>query len=218
MKALRSIIIIAVIQVSLSSCENGLLSTESIEEEAISISLSGESLEKAIYISLSGESSVESYPLGSACLQEPNVVSTNYWLSIFKDTYTSYPDNIETVPMVVISGSTHTRYMYLPHDAFGVDWTPYFSELNDPENIKQIRINNLDESLGLGNYLEITMKDGKYDGGNEKIKDVRLNSYTIWANLDSTICDIDVDIFLADSGFVAIRCTNEPILLRTGYY
>lgn len=221
MKALRSIIIIAVIQVSLSSCENGFLSIESKDENAISISLSGESPENAISISLSGKSSEQSYPLGSACLNIPIVVSTSYEFSFFKDTYTSYPSNIETVAMVVISGSTRTRFFDMPRDVSGrIEMTQFFSELNDSENINQIWINNLDESLGLGSYLEITMKDGKYDGGNEKIKDVRLNSYTIVANQHSEtwLADIDINIFMADSGFIAIRFTNEPILLDPGYY
>lgn len=45
--------------------------------------------------------------------------------------------------------------------------------------IDMIHIIGLDESLGLGTVLSIPMNQGKYEGGNELIKSVSINSYRL---------------------------------------
>ena len=86
-------------------------------------------------------------------------------------------------------------------------------DYNEPgQVVDQIRINGLDESLGLGTSLIIPMQQGKYKGGNELIKDVRIKSYTfssysgVHLNKDA---DINVVITSTTGYVITIRFANE---------
>ena len=86
-------------------------------------------------------------------------------------------------------------------------------DYNEPgQVVDQIRINGLDESLGLGTSLIIPMQQGKYKGGNELIKDVRIKSYTfssysgVHLNKDA---DINVVITSTTGYIITIRFANE---------
>ena len=51
-------------------------------------------------------------------------------------------------------------------------------EYQSPDQyVEQIIINGLDESLGLGTTIDIPMKQGKYQGGNDLIESVRIQAY-----------------------------------------
>lgn len=81
----------------------------------------------------------------------------------YKDKYTTGPKLNEVEALVEISGFHH----------IGVEYT------KPGQIIDMILINGLDETLGLGTNLIIPMHQGKYEGGNELIQDVLIQSYKL---------------------------------------
>ena len=93
-------------------------------------------------------------------------------------------------------------------------------DYNEPgQVIDQIRINGLDESLGLGSSLIIPMEQGKYKGGNELIKDVRIKSYTFSSYSEghqNKDADINIVITSTTGDIITIRFADD-ITPEDGY-
>ena len=78
--------------------------------------------------------------------------------------------------------------------------------------VDQIKINGLDESLGLGTSLNIPMEQGKYKGGNELIKDVRIKSYTFSSYSEghqNKDADINIVVTSKTGDIITIRFAND---------
>ena len=81
--------------------------------------------------------------------------------------------------------------------------------------IENIVINGLDEALGLGNNLSIKMNQGKYEGDNNLIKDVQINSYKLHPvddELRKNDSDINIIITAISGVIITIRYSNAPVL------
>ena len=79
----------------------------------------------------------------------------------------------------------------------------------------------LDSSLGYGECLRIPMNQGKYEGGNELVKDVKINSYKFssYQSDHYTLNDdarIDIRILLKDGNTIAILFAGKTPY--DGYY
>ena len=94
-------------------------------------------------------------------------------------------------------------------------------DYNEPgQVVDQIRINGLDESLGLGTSLIITMQQGKYQGGNELIKDVQIKSYTFSSYSEGhQNKDADINIVITSTtGDIITISFADDITPYDGYY
>ena len=101
--------------------------------------------------------------------------------SFFQEKLTLESDWNDVKLVASINGFWHT----------GVDYT------NPGRCIDEINLHNLDESLGLGSSIKIPMNQGKYEGGNEKIKSVVILSYKFSSYTgDTPNKDADIRIFI----------------------
>ena len=104
------------------------------------------------------------YTLGSVFVGggiDPEEGLSSYDCELFHGKYSQWPHWYEDTPLVAIGA---TRY-------YNVEYT------KPGQEIDLICIKGLDESLGLGTVISITMNQGKYEGGNELIKSVSIYSY-----------------------------------------
>lgn len=116
----------------------------------------------------------------------------------YHEKFADNPNRTGVEALVTIRGFRHN----------GVDYTL------PGQFIDQILINGLDESLGLGSPLYIPMNQGKYEGGNEQIKDVQIKSYSFASyneqeghqNRDA---DINIVITSTAGDFITIRYAND---------
>lgn len=122
-------------------------------------------------------------------------------------------------------GSSHRSHFYREKFEKGPRWDEVEAlveiygfhhngiDYNEPGQIvDQIRINGLDESLGLGTSLKIPMQQGKYKGGNELIKDVRIKSYTFSSYSEGHLnkdADINIVITSTKGDVITIRFAND---------
>lgn len=124
-------------------------------------------------------------------------------------------------------GSSHRCHFYQEKFAEGPRWNEVQAlvEINgfhyngvdyhEPgQYIDQIIINGLDESLGFGAYLNIPMNQGKYEGGNELIKDVQIKSYKFASYIDyeghqNKDADINIIITSTAGDIITIRFAND---------
>ena len=130
-------------------------------------------------------------------------------------------------------GSSHRSHFYREKFAKGPRWDEVEAlveiygyhhngiDYNEPgQVIDQIRINGLDESLGLGTRLIIPMQQGKYKGGNELIKDVRIKSYTFSSYSEGhQNKDADINIVITSTtGDIITISFADDITPYDGYY
>lgn len=105
------------------------------------------------------------YPIGSAFQGGSDIspsISGNR-IHFYQEKFTTCPKWNEVEAIVEISGFEYVDVHY--------------SELS--QTINRIYINGLDEMLGLGTNLVIPMNQGKYEGGNDLIQDVQIQSYKL---------------------------------------
>lgn len=121
-------------------------------------------------------------------------------ISFYNGKYSQESEEIMTrsiEPLVEIKG-----FVY-----YGVDYT------KPGQSIDQIKINGIDESLGLGSRLDIKMNQGCYEGDNELIKDVVIHSFKFASFYDSyhmnKDCDIDIVITTTADVLISIHFVNE---------
>ena len=84
-----------------------------------------------------------------------------------------------------------------------------------------IYINGLDEMLGLGTNLVIPMNQGKYEGGNDLIQDVQIQSYKFATYINKNgdqNRDADIRILITSKAGdeLLIRFMND-VTPRDGY-
>lgn len=110
------------------------------------------------------------YPIGSAFggggFYVPDYISHRCFF--YKEKYTESPIRLDVAPAFAIYTIEY----------FGVEYT------KPGQQIKEIGLAGIDNSLGLGYSLRIPMKQGKYEGENSLIKDVRIDSYQLATNID----------------------------------
>lgn len=139
------------------------------------------------------------YPIGSVFTggaePEPEGISTHR-SHFYREKFAIGPRWHEVEALVEIYGTHHN----------GIDY-------NEPGQIvDQIKINGLDESLGLGTSLNIPMQQGKYKGGNELIKNVQIKSYTFSSYSEGHLnkdADINIVITLITGDIITIRFAND---------
>jgi hypothetical protein len=114
------------------------------------------------------------HPIGSVFVgggvADPNKGSSHQ-CHFYREKYTSPPKLDKAQPVVGIYGFRHT----------GTDYT------EPGQYIDRIAIGGLDEAQGLGTSLLIPLNQGKYEGGNDLIRDVRILSYTFGDDADIQI-------------------------------
>lgn len=134
-----------------------------------------------------------------------------------------------------LEGSSHRCHFYQEKFETGPNWNEveaiveiygfrhYGIDYNEPgQYIDQIKINGLAESLGLGTSLTIPMNQGKYEGGNELIKDVRIKSYKFASYIDNEghqnkDADINIVITSTAGDVITIQFAND-VTPYDGYY
>lgn len=103
------------------------------------------------------------YPIGSAFgsggFYVPDFMS--HMCMFFRENYKVSPNRQDV----------EAAFAIMAVEYFGVEYTKPGQQINE------LIISGLDESLGLGYSLRIPMKQGKYEGENSLIKDVRIDSY-----------------------------------------
>lgn len=132
-------------------------------------------------------------------------------------------------------GSSHRCHFYQEKFTEGPDWDEVEAlvtiygfrhkgiEYNLPgQYIDRIIVNGLDESLGFGTCLNIPMNQGKYEGGNEQIKDVQIKSYKFASYIDyeghqNKDADINIVISSTAGDIITIRFAND-VTPYDGYY
>ena len=104
----------------------------------------------------------KSYPIGSAfsggAVADPTKGSSHLY-RCYMEHFTECPNCSEVKHLVLIKGFRHVGTKYTEPGQF-VDFINII----------------LDSSLGYGELLEIPMNQGKYEGGNDLVKDVKINS------------------------------------------
>ena len=140
------------------------------------------------------------YPIGSAFVggfTVTNVGLPSFHCRFYQEKYTACPDWREVIPLVLMEGIVFD----------GIEYA------DSGECIDRITINGLDESLGLGSNLEIKMKQGKYDGTNELIKDVTFKSFKLATYYDdynqNKDADINISITTTAGGQILIIFNND---------
>ena len=111
------------------------------------------------------------------------------------------PNGPETEPIVYIEGFRHA----------GTDYT------KPGQLIDRIYLLGLDESLGLGENLDIPLNQGKYEGGNKLIKDVRIDHYQFETDITTFLGEknkeakIDIVITSMAGDILIIHFANAAI-------
>lgn len=140
--------------------------------------------------------SKKSYPIGSVFMgggvADPNKGSSHR-CHFYQDSFTEFPYCDDEAPlMIYISGFRYTGTEYTAPGQF----------------IDFISI-SLDQSLGYGDSLLIPLNQGKYKGGCDLVKDVKINSYKFSTYKEDlyTLNDdgkIDIRILLKDGTKISI--------------
>ena len=119
----------------------------------------------------------------------------------YRENYTNAPDWLETEPIVYIGGFRHAE----------TDYT------KPGQTIDRICLLGLDESLGLGENLDIPLNQGKYEGGNKLIKDVRIDHYQFETDITTFLGEknkeakIDIVITSMAGDILIIHFANAAI-------
>lgn len=79
------------------------------------------------------------------------------------------------------------------------------------QQIERILIMELDESLGLGSYLNIPMNQGVYEGKNDLIRDVQINSYQLPSDVNAKDSNIDIVIISTAGDIISLHYANQEI-------
>lgn len=123
----------------------------------------------------------------------------------YQEKFTEGPRWNEVEAIVEVYGFRHS----------GIDYN------EQGQYIDQIIINGLDESLGFGARLDIPMNQGKYEGVNELIKDVRIKSFKFASYNDegqqNKDADINIVITSTAGDNITIRFAND-VTPYDGYY
>lgn len=109
------------------------------------------------------------YPIGSAFgdggFYVPDYISSR--CMFFGEKYTEWPLRLDVAAALDVAPAFAIHAV----EYFGVEYTKPGQQINE------IVLAGIDNSLGLGYSLSIPMKQGKYEGKNSLIKDVRIDSY-----------------------------------------
>lgn len=122
-------------------------------------------------------------PIGSVfvggAVADPKMGSSHR-CHFYDEAFTEGPKWNEVAERIFIEGFRHK----------GIEYTA------PGQYIDKIRI-RLDSSSGVGNWLQIPMNQGKYEGGCELVKDVKINSYkfsTYQSDMETLNDDAKIDI------------------------
>ncbi|MBR3526245.1 MAG: hypothetical protein IKN88_00525 [Bacteroidales bacterium] len=187
MKAFIKTITLVVLVSVLFSCEKGTHEVDNNDDNALLIKL--ENAEDLLI-----------YPIKSA-FSGGGVYRDghSHRCRFYSDYYSSGPDLYRVEALVEIYGFVYNGIDYTDHSLC----------------IENIVINGLDEALGLGNNLSIKMNQGKYEGDNNLIKDVQINSYKLHPvddELRKNDSDINIIITAISGVIITIRYSNAPVL------
>lgn len=144
------------------------------------------------------------YSFGSAFvgggIADPNEGSSHR-CHFYRESFMNAPNGPETEPIVYIEGFRHA----------GTDYT------KPGQLIDRIYLLGLDESLGLGENLDIPLNQGKYEGGNKLIKDVRIDHYQFETDITTFLGEknkeakIDIVITSMAGDILIIHFANAAI-------
>ena len=189
---LFKIVIVCVLLAAVSSCDQERLSTDNTVGNAVIVKLiNDDTWVLTLGSAFQGGSLMGPETAGLRC-------------RMFHEYYTSCP-NVNLVEYAVYIGGI-------------IELNKEYS--SEPSNsINIISIKGLDESLGLGTLLDIPMNQGKYEGGNELVEDVQINSYKYSTLIDeddlsldytsyNKDADIDILIKLTTGGAISIHYAN----------
>lgn len=132
-------------------------------------------------------------------------------------------------------GSSHRCHFYTQKFSEGPNWDEVMSlvyiggfrwrdvEYTKPgQFIDLIILNFPDEIPGLGTTIQIPMEQGKYNGGNDLIKDVKINSYQFatfadYSGTQNKDADIDIVITTTAGDKISLIFKND-VTPYDGYY
>ena len=148
--------------------------------------------------------SIESAFAGGG-ISDPSVGSSHR-CRMYREKFETGPKWNEVEALVIIEGFRYNNTEYTTADKM----------------INRITINGLEDSLGLGYSIVIPMEQGEYNGGNELIQDVRINSYqpsTFNTDTESFNKDANINIVITSAAgdIIYIRFING-ITAYDGYY
>ena len=202
----RITLFIALLSLTLTACENIGFEIGETRDNALTVKPAvGTRVDKGVQ----AKNGSLVYSIGSVFvgggIADPSLGSSHR-CHFYQEKFTTGPRWNEVEALVEIHGFRHN----------GVDYT------KPGQYIDQILINGLDESLGLGNPLYIPMNQGRYEGGNDLIKDVRIQSYQFATYINQTgdqnkDSDIRITITSKAGDTITIRFVNE-VTPYDGYY
>ncbi len=150
----------------------------------------------------------KSYPIGSVFVgggvANPSKGSSHR-CHFYGESFTEGPNWDKVAAMVYIGGFRHT----------GTEYTA------PGQYIDFIFISMMEPSNGYGEYLSIPMNQGKYEGGCDLVKDVKINSYkfSTYNEEDQTLNDdgkIDIRVLMKDGTKISILFAGKTPY--DGYY
>ena len=140
----------------------------------------------ALTIKLAGNTEEFVYPIGSIYWDDGDFSSyETFAYRFYQEKNAARQDNYDFLLMI-----TGRLYSQVEYTVLG-------------QGIDSIYIKGLDESLRLGSEIFIPMEQGKYQNGNERIRDVRINSFFP--------SEVDIVITTMEGDVITIYCVVDVL-------
>ena len=194
---LRITFVAVLLTLSLTSCEKGWFGIGGVRNNSLTVNAFKTRSDNGIQT----KEGTWVYTIESAfhwgCIPEAWKSVQHYFF--YQEKFTTWP-GIKMDPLVQMGGIRYMDVEYTEPGQF-IDW---------------ISIDGLDESLGFSGGLYIPMNQGKYEGGNELIRNVRIHSCQIKSNIDglSQDADIRIVITMTEGGTITLRF--KDVILDSG--